>query len=128
MCTGPETQRLRHCSSLFSHYTLLITYSGNLKVARGQHCHTVSNKYGPELASQHIDPLVTYPGGKVEHRALDKQSEYLICMRDKSSFGIRGKISFLGHRRYRPENHAWRRSRLHDGKIELGSSSGDEWA
>ncbi|KAL4010220.1 hypothetical protein IC575_030450 [Cucumis melo] len=41
-----------------------------------------------------------------------------ICKEDKSSFGIRGKISFMGHRRYLPENHSWRRSKQHDGKVE----------
>ena len=41
-----------------------------------------------------------------------------ICMKDIPSFGIRGKISFMGHRRYHLENHVWRRSRLHDGKVE----------
>ncbi|KAA0064176.1 CACTA transposable element [Cucumis melo var. makuwa] len=41
-----------------------------------------------------------------------------ICMGDRSSFGIRGRISFMGHRCYLPENHMWRRSRLHDGKVE----------
>ncbi|KAL0553521.1 hypothetical protein IC582_007419 [Cucumis melo] len=39
-------------------------------------------------------------------------------MSDRSSFGIRGRISFMGHRRYLPQNHVWRRSRLHDGKVE----------
>ncbi|TYK14781.1 uncharacterized protein E5676_scaffold1610G00210 [Cucumis melo var. makuwa] len=41
-----------------------------------------------------------------------------ICMGDRSSFGIRGRISFMGHRQYLPDNHVWRRSRLHDGKVE----------
>ncbi|KAL4030764.1 hypothetical protein IC575_009016 [Cucumis melo] len=41
-----------------------------------------------------------------------------ICMSDRSSFGIRGRISFMGHRCYLPQNHVWRRSRLHDGKVE----------
>ncbi|KAA0038180.1 hypothetical protein E6C27_scaffold270G00090 [Cucumis melo var. makuwa] len=41
-----------------------------------------------------------------------------ICMGDRSSFGIRGRISFMGHRRYLPDNHVWRRSRLHNGKVE----------
>ncbi|KAL0537434.1 hypothetical protein IC582_026412 [Cucumis melo] len=41
-----------------------------------------------------------------------------ICMGDRSSFGIQGRISFMGHRRYLPQNHVWRRSRLHDGKVE----------
>ncbi|KAA0053370.1 CACTA en-spm transposon protein [Cucumis melo var. makuwa] len=44
-----------------------------------------------------------------------------ICMGDRSSFGIRGRISFMGHRRYLP---VWRRSRLHDGKVlELRESA-----
>ncbi|KAA0040340.1 hypothetical protein E6C27_scaffold460G00450 [Cucumis melo var. makuwa] len=41
-----------------------------------------------------------------------------ICMGDRSSFGIRGRISFMGHRRYLPQNHVWHKSRLHDGKVE----------
>ena len=41
-----------------------------------------------------------------------------ICMSDRLSFELRGKISFMGHRRYLPKNHVWRRSRLHDGKVE----------
>ncbi|XP_050942965.1 uncharacterized protein LOC127150144 isoform X1 [Cucumis melo] len=51
-------------------------------------------------------------------------------MSDRSSFGIRGRISFMGHRRYLPQNHVWRRSRLHDGKVErkapLVVMNGDE--
>ncbi|KAA0052199.1 gamma-aminobutyrate transaminase POP2 [Cucumis melo var. makuwa] len=39
-------------------------------------------------------------------------------MGDRSSFEIRGRISFMAHRLYLPENHVWRRSRLHDGKVE----------
>ena len=46
-----------------------------------------------------------------------------ICMGDRSLFGIQGRISFMGHRRYLPENHVWRRRRLHDGKIECRTSS-----
>ena len=30
-----------------------------------------------------------------------------ICIGDKSSFGIKGKISFMGHRRFLPKNHIW---------------------
>ncbi|KAA0062837.1 hypothetical protein E6C27_scaffold146G00040 [Cucumis melo var. makuwa] len=41
-----------------------------------------------------------------------------ICMGDRSSFGIRGRISFMGYRRYLPKNHVWSGSRLHDGKVE----------
>ena len=42
----------------------------------------------------------------------------LICMSDRSTFGIRDTIYFMGHRRFLQENHVWRRSRLYDGKIE----------
>ncbi|TYK08865.1 hypothetical protein E5676_scaffold87G00550 [Cucumis melo var. makuwa] len=41
-------------------------------------------------------------------RTYDSLTEYqtwLICMRDKSSFEIRGKIASMGHRRYLPDNH-----------------------
>ena len=41
-----------------------------------------------------------------------------ICIGDRSSFGIRGTISFKGHQRYLLENYVWHRSRLHDGKVE----------
>ena len=41
-----------------------------------------------------------------------------ICMRDRSSFGIRGKIAFMGHQRYLPYNYVWLRSKLHDGSVE----------
>ena len=41
-----------------------------------------------------------------------------ICVGDRLSLGISGKISFMGHQRYLLENHNWRRSRLHDGKVE----------
>ncbi|XP_050941518.1 uncharacterized protein LOC127149700 [Cucumis melo] len=40
------------------------------------------------------------------------------CKEDTSSFGIKGKISFMGHRRYLSSDHIWRRSRQHDGKFE----------
>ncbi|TYK01284.1 uncharacterized protein E5676_scaffold49G00750 [Cucumis melo var. makuwa] len=49
-----------------------------------------------------------------------------ICIGDRSSFGIRGRISFMGHRRYLLENHVWRRFRLHDGKVEHRASSVDK--
>ena len=41
-----------------------------------------------------------------------------ICMEDNSLFRIRGKISFMGHRRYLPKNHIQHRSKLHDKKVE----------
>ncbi|KAA0040452.1 uncharacterized protein E6C27_scaffold35G00950 [Cucumis melo var. makuwa] len=39
------------------------------------------------------------------------------CKEDRSSFK-RGKISFIGHRRYLPSNHSWHKSKQHDGKLE----------
>ena len=39
-------------------------------------------------------------------------------MRDRSLFEMIGKINFIGHQRYLPNNHVWRRSRLHDRKVE----------
>ncbi|KAL4038033.1 hypothetical protein IC575_001636 [Cucumis melo] len=45
-----------------------------------------------------------------------------ICTDDRSSFGIRGIISLMRHRCYLLENHMWRRSRLHDGKVERRAS------
>ena len=39
-------------------------------------------------------------------------------MSDRSSFEIRGRISFMRHRCYLLENHVWCRSRLYDGKVE----------
>ena len=44
-------------------------------------------------------------------------------MEDRSSFKIRGKISFMGHRCYLAENHVWRRSKLHDEKVERRAPS-----
>ena len=46
-----------------------------------------------------------------------------MCMRDRSSFGIRENITFMGHRWYLPDNCVWRRSKIHDEKVELKSSS-----
>ena len=40
------------------------------------------------------------------------------CNEDTSSQGIRSKICYMGHRRFLPLNHNWRRSRQHDGKPE----------
>ena len=39
-----------------------------------------------------------------------------ICNKDTSSQGIRRKICYMGHRRFLPLNHNWKRSRQHDGK------------
>ncbi|KAL2492096.1 Uncharacterized protein Adt_27724 [Abeliophyllum distichum] len=41
------------------------------------------------------------------------------CNENTSSQGIRSKICFMGHRRYLPPNHPWRKSKLHDGKWEI---------
>ena len=43
-------------------------------------------------------------------------------MGDKLSFGIRGKIAYIGHPRYLPYNHVWRRSKLYDGSVECRST------
>ncbi|KAH7858626.1 hypothetical protein Vadar_025992 [Vaccinium darrowii] len=37
---------------------------------------------------------------------------------DSSSVGLRSKIGYLGARRYLPEHHVWRRSKLYNGKYE----------
>ncbi|KAA0051953.1 CACTA en-spm transposon protein [Cucumis melo var. makuwa] len=42
----------------------------------------------------------------------------ILLLIHETPFGIQGRISFMGHRRYLPKNHVWRRSRLHDGKVE----------
>ncbi|KAH7850929.1 hypothetical protein Vadar_004698 [Vaccinium darrowii] len=39
-----------------------------------------------------------------------------ICNWDISSVGLRSKIGYLGARRYLPEHHVWRRSKLYNGK------------
>ena len=40
------------------------------------------------------------------------------CNENTSSQGIRSNICYMGHRRFLPLNHNWRRSRQHDGKLE----------
>ncbi|XP_028097569.1 uncharacterized protein LOC114297356 [Camellia sinensis] len=40
------------------------------------------------------------------------------CNMDASSQSLRSKIGYMGARRYLPENHIWRRSRLFNGEIE----------
>ena len=40
------------------------------------------------------------------------------CNESTSSQGIRSKICYMGHRRFLPLNHNWRRSRQHDGNPE----------
>ncbi|KAF7129367.1 hypothetical protein RHSIM_Rhsim10G0071900 [Rhododendron simsii] len=42
----------------------------------------------------------------------------LICNEDNSSVRLRSKIGYLGARRYLPEHHIWRRSKLFNGKFE----------
>ncbi|XP_062080309.1 uncharacterized protein LOC133785063 [Humulus lupulus] len=53
-----------------------------------------------------------------------------VCEDDTSSFRIRGKICFMGHRRYLCPNHQWRNDMEYDGTIERRSPpkilSGDE--
>ncbi|RVW49583.1 hypothetical protein CK203_076745 [Vitis vinifera] len=41
-----------------------------------------------------------------------------VCNEDTSSLGIRSKICYMGHRRFLPLDHGWRRSRQHDGKTK----------
>jgi hypothetical protein len=40
------------------------------------------------------------------------------CSADTPSQHVRGKIAYVGHRKFLPTNHAWRKSKLFDGKIE----------
>ena len=42
-----------------------------------------------------------------------------VCNEDISSMGIRSKICYMGHRRFLPLDHSWRRSRQYDGKLEF---------
>ncbi|KAA0056494.1 CACTA en-spm transposon protein [Cucumis melo var. makuwa] len=57
--------------------------------------------------------------GDLSRWSMKRYQTCSICMDDRSSFRIRGRISIMGHRRYLPENHMWHKSRLHDGKVEL---------
>ena len=41
-------------------------------------------------------------------------------MEDKLSFRIKGKISFMGHHRYLPEDHIWHWSKQHVEKVDRG--------
>ncbi|KAF7114877.1 hypothetical protein RHSIM_RhsimUnG0071800 [Rhododendron simsii] len=41
-----------------------------------------------------------------------------ICNEDNSSIRLRSKIGYLGARRFLPENHIWRRSKLFNGQFE----------
>ncbi|XP_058207294.1 uncharacterized protein LOC131320577 [Rhododendron vialii] len=41
-----------------------------------------------------------------------------ICNEDNSSVRLRSKIGYLGARRFLPEHHIWRRSKLFNGKFE----------
>ena len=50
-----------------------------------------------------------------------------ICMKDKSSFRIRGKIAYMGFWLYLPDNHVWRRSKLHDGSLKRNLASCTVW-
>ncbi|TYK02469.1 uncharacterized protein E5676_scaffold1738G00970 [Cucumis melo var. makuwa] len=66
----------------------------------------------------YLQPLIdelkrfSYRWSKKRYRACP------ICMGDKSSFGIRGKIAFVGHRHYLCDNHVWHGSKLYDGSLE----------
>ncbi|KAK2634641.1 hypothetical protein Ddye_029433 [Dipteronia dyeriana] len=41
-----------------------------------------------------------------------------VCNEDTSSRKLRSKICYMGHRRFLPMSHPWRRSRKHDGDTE----------
>ncbi|XP_060962041.1 uncharacterized protein LOC133032191 [Cannabis sativa] len=53
-----------------------------------------------------------------------------VCEEDTSSFRVRGKTCFMGHRRYLSLNHQWRKDKEYDGTIERRSAprilTGDE--
>ncbi|RVX00750.1 hypothetical protein CK203_026403 [Vitis vinifera] len=53
-----------------------------------------------------------------------------VCNVDTSSQSLRSKICYMGHRHYIQTKHPWRKSRLHDGKLEMNpapqSFSGDD--
>ncbi|KAM6563591.1 hypothetical protein CsatB_023589 [Cannabis sativa] len=53
-----------------------------------------------------------------------------VCEEDTSSFRVRGKTCFMGHRRYLSLNHQWRNDKEYDGTIERRSAprilTGDE--
>ena len=40
------------------------------------------------------------------------------CNKDKCSIGLRSKICHMGHRRFLPSNHSWRKSKKFNGKTE----------
>lgn len=42
-----------------------------------------------------------------------------VCNGDTTSKGLRNKICYMGHRRFLPVSHSWRKSKLHDGTREL---------
>ncbi|XP_060202370.1 uncharacterized protein LOC132630789 [Lycium barbarum] len=53
------------------------------------------------------------------------------CHKDKQTVSLRNKLGYMGHRRFLPINHPWRRNRvLFDGKVEMGAApsplTGDE--
>ncbi|XP_019223546.1 PREDICTED: uncharacterized protein LOC109205295 [Nicotiana attenuata] len=53
------------------------------------------------------------------------------CHKDTQSTSLRSKLCYMGHRRFLPMDHPWRRSRtLFDGKVEMGVApnplTGDE--
>ena len=52
------------------------------------------------------------------------------CNKDICSLGLRSKICYMGHRRFLPSNHSWRKSKKFNGKTEYGVApielSGDD--
>ncbi|KAK9148246.1 hypothetical protein Scep_007003 [Stephania cephalantha] len=41
-----------------------------------------------------------------------------VCKEDKSSHRLRNKICYIGHRRFLPQTHHWRKSKAFNGKVE----------
>ena len=48
-----------------------------------------------------------------------------ICNKHTYSRKLRSKICYMGHRRYLPHDHCWRKSRKFDGKAEYGMAHKD---
>ncbi|KAA0032076.1 transposase [Cucumis melo var. makuwa] len=79
---------------------------------------------GPKSPGKEIDTINDFPSyGDLSGWSMKGYQACPTCKEDTSSFGIKGKISFMGHRHYLPSDHIWRRSRQHDGKPERRSQS-----
>ncbi|KAA0026143.1 gamma-aminobutyrate transaminase POP2 [Cucumis melo var. makuwa] len=67
---------------------------------------------------KHFDCEFPHFASDPRNGGIQKGIKYVPYASDRSSFRIQGRIFFMGHRRYLPENHVWHRSRIHDGKVE----------